>query len=172
MNYRIFSLIALMTGICLMQPLGRLSAADEEKNDQNFFSGPVLLTPGQQQYTVCATNAALLAHTSNRPSHVLLALLDASTSRILAVREAALNPAGQGTSGDCLTVSATALITAANSQGPINVIAAAGNSLSAAQGFLIEGAGGIPGGGCITASLQAGDVDGNVRYIPMAQHIH
>jgi len=103
---------------------------------------------------------------------ILIGLLSADDSRILFVREAALNPPGQGSTGACLSVSATEMLPGGgqNLPGPLNVVAFAGNSLSGAQqGFLIEASGGIPGGGCLTASLQIGD--GNtVRYIPMAQH--
>jgi len=172
MNYRKLPMIALV-GICVMCLPVRVSASGDV-NIQNFFSGPVLVTAGTQ-FTVCATNVAGGPNRPNGAVKILIGLLSADESRILFVREAALNPPGQGSTGACLSVSATEMLPGGgqNLPGPLNVVAFAGNGLSGAQqGFLIEASGGIPGGGCITASLQigAGDVNGTVRYIPMAQH--
>ena len=169
MNSRKLSMIALLAGICGFCLPVPVSAGDV--NIQNFFSGPVLVTAGTQ-FTVCATNVAGGPNRPNGTVKILIGLLSADDSRILFVREAALNPPGQGSTRACLSVSATEMLPGGgpNSPSPLNVVAFAGNGLSGAQqGFLIEASGGIPGGGCLTASLQIGD--GNtVRYIPMAQH--
>ena len=171
MNYRKLSMIALLVGICaLCLPVP--ASAGGDVNIQNYFSGPVLVTAGTQ-FTVCATNVSGGPKGPNGTMKILIGLLSADDSRILFVREAALNPPGQGSTGACLSVSATEMLPGGgqNLPGPLNVVAFAGNGLSGAQqGFLIEASGGIPGGGCITASLQIGDMNGTVRYIPMAQH--
>ncbi len=179
MNNRKLSMIALLVllvGICVLSLPVRVSASNTWI--QNFFSGPVLVTNGAE-FHICATNAAVLSQGPNGAVKVLIGLLSADRSRILFVREAALNPPGQGQglTGVCLVVTPQELALAG--AGP-HVIAFAGNGLSGVlQGPLIEAAGGIPGGGCITASLQIRDVNGNangdvngVRYIPMEQHQH
>src|SRR5258708_763666 len=164
MNYQKLSMIAI-AGICMLCLPVPVSASGDV-NIQNFFSGPVLVTTGTQ-FTVCATNVAGGPNRPNGTVKILIGLLSADESRILFVREAALNPPGQGSTGACLSVSATEMLPGGgqNLPGPLNVVAFAGNGLSGAQqGFLIEASGGAAGGGHLTASLQIGG--GNGGHVP------
>jgi hypothetical protein len=176
MNYRKLSMLALLLGIGVVCLPVQVSAANTYI--QTFFTGPVLVTPNTE-FHVCATNAALLSQgPNNKPATILIGLLSADDSRILFSMEIPLTRPGQGKTGDCLVVSPAQMANAV--PGP-HVIAFAGDGFSVVQSgnsrFLIEGSGGIPGGGCITASLQLRDAsvdpnNPNIRYIPMELHQH
>src|SRR5260370_19032386 len=92
-------MIALV-GSCVMCLPGRGSASGDV-NIQNFFYGPVLVTTGTQ-FTVCATNVAGGPNRPNGTVKILIGLLSADDSRILFLREAALNPPAHAPPGPVL----------------------------------------------------------------------
>src|SRR5260370_3211512 len=124
-------MIALV-GSCVMCLPGRGSASGDV-NIQNFFYGPVLVTTGTQ-FTVCATNIAGGPNRPNGAVKILIGLLSADDSRILFVREAVLNPPGQGSTGGRLSVSATHIVPRGgrNLPSPPDVVPGTRDSLSRA----------------------------------------
>jgi hypothetical protein len=165
MAIRLFNRFMSVTVLaCLLFLLQPAHAAIGSRDLQDFqVSGPVGLMPGQNA-SVCATNL------DNSPASILIALLDASNSGILAVREAALQP-GEGV---CLNFTKDQQPNGPSSSGSNVVGLIVPNGRVDGQGAIVQSVG--PGGGCIAASLQIqlltpdNTLGQTLLFAPMLEH--
>ena len=166
MKIRVLALCLCSVGVAM---------AERPLETSGFYSsGPVSVTanvPGP--HVICATRViATPVKNKIEPTKVVLAFLNASDGRVLKVREAALKAPGQQGAGECLSATTPELLAGIQGPGALNIIAVAvENGIVLQGGIVVEGsneAGGIPGGGCIVASLQIGTADSSTaRYIAL-----
>lgn len=163
MNYRYVQIMfALLLAACTR---GTAKGAVLSGVEVHFISGPIALNTGQSA-SACAVNP------DDSPISVLIALLEADTSSLLASRQITLQPG----IGVCIAYSRTPGPQAQQFSPNVYAVVIPNGRLDA-QGRIVQDRPG-GGGGCIVASLQIQTLPiGNVpaqtiAYAQMIKHLH